>query len=167
MTCRTSCETEHFISHRDTLISYITAPSVGKNSKLKARLHISVLKILLSVQWHLYFSNRHLIWTHYCHTHTQTLTPKQTHFNIPWLHQNQPQYLVTKPLFDTQKSCHVWDTAHIHTQQGFFSLFSSCSESPTQNSRLLGGQAALWRPPLSRIDFLNVRVPDVPVAFPV
>lgn len=25
----------HFISHKDTLVSNITAPSVGKNSKLK------------------------------------------------------------------------------------------------------------------------------------
>lgn len=35
VTCRTSCETRHFISHKDTLVSYITAPPVGENSELK------------------------------------------------------------------------------------------------------------------------------------
>lgn len=52
----------HFISHKDTLVSNITAPSVGKNSKLKpgCTFPFFFLNILLlSVQLYLCLSNTH------------------------------------------------------------------------------------------------------------
>ena len=135
------CETRHFISNKDTLVSYITAPSVGKHRKLKQ----GFLFKCCPVQQYLYFSIKQFTFTH---THTHTHTNTCTHIDTSLIHTLKYIHITTrrmeaqscnKTLFGTPKfmSCLKYGTR----SHPAVVLRSVCSDSQTQNRGLQSGQA--------------------------
>lgn len=126
----------------------MTAPSVGKSRKLKRGSIFSFSPVLDLSRFML----------------SSSFQADPTSISILLLNKECSQNILTTHQKKKLSSCLNCSTA-LQLALLFFML---CSDSQTEQwIAKQAGRAVLQRPPLSRIDFLNVRVPDVLLAFPV
>lgn len=83
------------------------------------------------------------------------------------LHIHSPKYKNPSQIIIKFKSSTKSDQANIYTQQWDSCFVEATVSQKGEEIAKQVGRAVLRRPLLSRMDFLNVRVPDVLLAFPV